>query len=103
MGTLQYAAPEVFKGVVTEWSDQYSLAVTYCQLRTGQLPFPPPPPRFTSTYQRPQPDLWSLPYGERRVLQRALDPVPQGRWPNCREMMEQLSKAITPAAEPAPV
>src|SRR5262249_29603533 len=34
-----YAALEFFKGQVTRWSDQYSLAVTYCQLRGGRLPF----------------------------------------------------------------
>ena len=34
-----YVAPEVIEGQVSRWSDQYSLAVTYCQLRTGRLPF----------------------------------------------------------------
>jgi serine/threonine protein kinase len=34
-----YVAPEVLSGRVTKWSDQYSLAVTYLQLRTGRLPF----------------------------------------------------------------
>src|SRR5262249_34321612 len=32
-GTLHYAAPEVFQGRLTDWTDQYALAVTYCQLR----------------------------------------------------------------------
>ncbi|MGL4419605.1 MAG: protein kinase domain-containing protein [Gemmataceae bacterium] len=44
-GTLEYAAPEVFQGVLTEFSDQFSLAVTYYLLRTGQFPFPAPPRR----------------------------------------------------------
>src|SRR2546421_3781441 len=33
-----YVAPEMLEGRVTQWSDQYSLAVTYVQLRTGSLP-----------------------------------------------------------------
>src|SRR5262249_41122013 len=37
--TAAYAAPEFFQGQATRWSDQYSLAVSYCQLRGGRLPF----------------------------------------------------------------
>ena len=33
--TVAYAAPESFKGNVTPTSDQYSLAITYVELRTG--------------------------------------------------------------------
>jgi serine/threonine-protein kinase len=34
-GTIAYIAPECFRGKLTQQSDQYSLAVTYYQLRTG--------------------------------------------------------------------
>src|SRR3954447_9548000 len=34
-----YVAPEALEGRVSQRSDQYSLAVTYSQLRTGKLPF----------------------------------------------------------------
>src|SRR5262249_27795037 len=37
--TVAYAAPEFFQGQTTHQSDQYSLAMTYCQLRGGRLPF----------------------------------------------------------------
>src|SRR5205807_1185379 len=37
--TVAYAAPEFFMGHTSRSSDQYSLAVTYCQLRGGRLPF----------------------------------------------------------------
>src|SRR5262249_39255279 len=37
--TPAYAAPEFFQGKATRWSDQYCLAVTYCKLRGGRLPF----------------------------------------------------------------
>ena len=39
-GTLEYAAPEIFQGTLTETSDQFSLAVTYYLLRTGAFPYP---------------------------------------------------------------
>ena len=37
--TAAYAPPEVFEGKPSRSSDQYSLAVTWCQLRGGLLPF----------------------------------------------------------------
>jgi serine/threonine protein kinase len=95
-GTLSYAAPEVFQGWLSDRTDQYSLAVTYCELRTGQLPFPKSPSRFSKLYTRPAPDLSLLTPGERKVLARALAPIPQDRWPTCREMMEQIAQALEP-------
>ncbi len=38
-GTPAYMAPEVIEGKPSKASDQYSLAVTYYQLRAGALPF----------------------------------------------------------------
>ena len=35
-----YAAPEVFEGSPSLHSDQYSLAIVYCEMLTGTLPFP---------------------------------------------------------------
>src|SRR5262249_33220393 len=37
--TPLYASPESFRGQPTIFSDQYSLAVTYCELVSGNLPF----------------------------------------------------------------
>ncbi len=39
VGTLDYAAPEIFHGQLSNRTDQYALGVTYCQLRGGRLPF----------------------------------------------------------------
>src|ERR1700724_3435157 len=37
--TPVYAAPETFDGVVSRYCDQYSLAIAYQELLTGQRPF----------------------------------------------------------------
>jgi len=94
-GTLNYAGPEVFVGRLSEWTDEYALAVTYCQLRGGRLPFADTPDQFTTTYVRPAPDLSMLSKRERPIIARALDPVPQNRWPTCTEMMQHLASSLT--------
>ncbi len=95
-GTLSYAAPEIFLGWLSDRSDQYALAVSYCQLRTGRLPFPDTPKNFTPDYVRPAPDLEPMTPAERAILARALAPVPLARWPSCAAMMNQLTQAQTP-------
>jgi serine/threonine-protein kinase len=94
MGTIGYAAPEVFQGRLSDRTDQYALAVTYCLLRGGRLPFPDPPSRFHLDYVRPEPDLSILSDVERPLLERALSPVPLDRWHSCTEMMERLTAAV---------
>jgi serine/threonine protein kinase len=92
-GTLDFTAPEVFQGRLSEWSDQYSLAITYCVLRGDCLPFPDSPTQFTPGYQRPDPDLSMLTSAEKPIIYRALSRVPQDRWPTCKQMIAQLVKA----------
>jgi serine/threonine protein kinase len=84
--TPSYAAPEVLAGHISRWSDQYSLAVTYCKLRGGRLPFP-------DGKDRGELDLTMLPEEERPAVERALAPRPQGRWPNCRAFLKALVEA----------
>ncbi len=95
-GTREYAAPEVFLGTLTDWSDQYSLAITYYALRTGKFPFPPPPAakETSRSYLRPLADLSGVTDVERSPLIRALSPVPQNRFPNCCEFMSALMKGL---------
>jgi serine/threonine protein kinase len=94
-GTREYAAPEVFCGTLTDWSDQYSLAVTYYALRSGKFPFPPPPPpgETSRSYVRPLADLSGVTEAERPPLMRALAPVPQERFASCRDFMTGILKA----------
>jgi serine/threonine protein kinase len=93
-GTLIYAASEVFQGRLTDWTDQYSLALTYCLLRGGRLPFTDTPTSFRQNYLRPAPDLTMLSEPEQPIIARALGQIPQNRWPTCAEMMERLAGAI---------
>ncbi len=95
VGTCDYAAPEVFQGQLSNQGDQYSLAVVYCELRTGQLPYPAVDGfRRSWPMRRPNPDLDMLTPAERPIVARALERVPQNRWPTCQELMKQLSKAV---------
>lgn len=92
-GTPDYAAPEVLQGRLSDWTDQYSLAITYCHLRAGKLPFPTSN-TLTGACRpnRPAPDLTALAEKERPIVARALATVPQERWNSCCEFMGQLSK-----------
>jgi serine/threonine-protein kinase len=95
-GTPAYAGPEVFQGRVSDRTDQYALAVCYCMLRSGRLPFPDSPAAFEPGYVRPAPDLRMLDPEERSAVSRALAPVPQDRWASCGELVAQLARAGTP-------
>jgi serine/threonine protein kinase, bacterial len=100
VGTLAYAAPEIFRGQLSERSDLYALAVSYIELRTGRLPFIDTPTSFNDNYFRPEPDLSMLSPIERPILYRGLAPTPQDRWRSCREMIERLATATTQVAVP---
>ena len=70
--TPHYAAPELIEGRISPWSDQYSLAVTYVQLRTGQLPFRGPVAEVLLRHLQGEPDLSGLPAEECATVARAL-------------------------------
>jgi serine/threonine protein kinase len=94
-GTAEFCPPEVFQGNLSEWSDQFSFAVTYHVLRTGTFPYPPPPPRDQlKHYHRPDPDLSLLSPPERPLLARALSPIPQNRFATCLDLMAALMAAL---------
>jgi serine/threonine protein kinase, bacterial len=91
-GTVQFAATEVFQGALTDQTDQFAFAVTYCLLRGGQLPYTDSPTSFRVPYTRPAPDLGMLPEAERQIIARALSTSPSSRWPSCRAMIEALAR-----------
>jgi serine/threonine protein kinase len=95
LGTYDYAAPEVFGGQLCDQSDQYSLAIAYCQLRGGRLPFPPVKEfRQSWPLNRPPADLSMLSPKEQPIVAQALSRSPHGRWPSCRDLMDRLTQAV---------
>jgi serine/threonine protein kinase len=95
--TLAYAAPELFERKVTQWSDQYSLAITYYHLRTGKLPFSDESPQHViDSHKQGTLDLFGLAEDERRVIRRATALVPGQRFETCTEMVSELERAIHP-------
>jgi serine/threonine protein kinase len=101
-GTTAYAAPEVFQGSLTNRTDQYALAVCYCRLR-GALPFADTPSTFLPAYVRPKPELGMLTDAEEAAVSRALSPVPEDRWPSCRDLIKELCKRTgTPRTASSP-
>lgn len=91
-GTPAFAAPEVFQGRPSDRTDQFALALSYCILRSGRLPFPDPPRGFVRGYVRPPADLTMLSPREVPVIARALSPFPSDRWPSCVELIDRLSR-----------
>jgi WD40 repeat protein len=103
-----YAAPEFFRGQTSSHSDQYSLAVTYCQLRGGRLPFEGSREQVMAGHLLNAPDLTMVPEEERPVVAQALAKDPAQRWPHCRAFVDALARsmygldATDPDATPAP-
>lgn len=102
--TFHYAAPEVLRGRVTKWSDQYALAITYHYLRTGMLPYDKANSAYELMMQQLEGrlDLSYLPEPERRVVARATNVIPEKRFHTCTAFIESLEMAI-PADGRAPL
>jgi formylglycine-generating enzyme required for sulfatase activity/serine/threonine protein kinase len=92
--TPAYAPPEFFEDKVTRWSDQYSLAITYCQLRGGRLPFEGSHLQIMAGHASRPPELSMIPGPERDLVARALAKKPAERWPNCRAFVEALATVV---------
>jgi eukaryotic-like serine/threonine-protein kinase len=101
--TPVYAAPETFDGWLSRFSDQYSLAIVYQELLTGQRPFTGGTMRqLVLQHIQGKPDLAPLPLADRPVVSRALAKNPDERYPTCVDFVGQLRAAtVTFAAAPA--
>jgi hypothetical protein len=96
--TPLYAAPETFNGRITGRSDQYSLAIVYQELLTGQRPFNGKNVRqLAQMHLQEDPELRALPEGERPVVARALSKDPERRFPNCMSFIGALYRARSQA------
>jgi serine/threonine protein kinase, bacterial len=98
-GTPPYAAPELYEGRASPHTDQYALAVTFCELVAGSRPFR----RLAAgpSYPGTPVDPMKLRPREAVVLNRALHPDPCRRWPSCVAFLAALREAVQ-APRPAP-
>jgi eukaryotic-like serine/threonine-protein kinase len=79
--TAVYAAPEVFQGRITRFSDQYSLAIVFQELLTGKLPFQGKNSRqLLLQHTKAEPNLNLLSEADRAILARALSIVDPENW-----------------------
>ena len=87
-----YAAPEVFDGSPGPFTDQYSLAVIYQEMLTGERPF-----LATTLYQlmtqhlHTQPNVSILPEKVQPAVRRALSKKADVRFANCMEFVSALA------------
>jgi tetratricopeptide (TPR) repeat protein/serine/threonine protein kinase len=95
VGTPAYMAPEICRAKVSQHSDQYSLAISYAELRLGRLPIQAEN-LAQMVYQKMHalPDLDPLPAQEQQVLLRALAIDPEQRYPSCSEMALVLTQVM---------
>src|SRR5262249_26828163 len=89
--TPVYAAPETFDGYVSRFSDQYSLAIVYQELLTGQRPFAGANVRqLILQHLQAVPKLDSLPPADRPAIAMALAKTPDQRHRTCRDLVQML-------------
>lgn len=95
-GSVAYAAPETFDNRTAATSDQYSLAITYYELRTGKLPFPE---ETQSQVMRDKLsgrlDFADVSPQEAKVLRRATSVEPLKRFQSARSFVEALQSAVS--------
>ena len=103
MGTPLYMAPELFEGRASHRSDQYSLAITYVELRTGQTPFHADSvAAVMRAHLAGKPNLAGLEDREKKVLEKALAKKTSDRYPSCTEFAKALEAAIQPVERQFP-
>ena len=95
-------APEVWEGKPEFASDQYSLAMTYIELRLGRSPFASTSiVTLMQEHMHGQPNLNGLPEAEQEVLLKALAKRPERRFGSCTEMVQALQSAARVATDAA--
>lgn len=98
-GTFYYIAPEMLQGTPSRWTDQYSLALTWVHLRTGQIPVEGDNPgSLALSHMEGRIVLGDLPEAEKAVLRRATSLKPSDRFPTTRDMVRALRQAFDPTS-----
>jgi hypothetical protein len=92
--TPKYSAPEVLRGQVDPRSDQYSLALVYQELLTGNFPYPAKSvQQMLMQHAAGTPDLSALPAADRAAVGKALSKKPEDRFATCLEFVRALTTA----------
>lgn len=94
-GSLAYMAPECLAGEISQHSDQFSLAISYAELRTGHLPFADESiTQVIEDRRKGQLDLDGLTPAEQRIIRRACSLTPEKRFGSNVEFVEALRSSI---------
>ncbi len=102
-GSPAYMSPECTQCRPGPASDQYSLAVTYVELRTGRLPFECESwIEVIEAHRRGDLDLSALPPREQAVIRKATSVNPEDRYTNAVAMVRALRRAGESADREAP-
>lgn len=89
--TPLYSPPEVLDGRPNRHSDQYSLAIVYQEMLTGELPFNGRTAgQLAAQHMHSAPVLSKLPTSDRYAIGKALAKSPTRRFENCRELVDAL-------------
>lgn len=100
-GTPAYMSPELIANQPSAGTDQYSLAITYYELRTGRLPF-----EESLAYQAHitgNLDFSLLGPGEQETLRRATHVRPDQRFPHTMDLIRALRESLSPSRPLTPV
>lgn len=95
-GSPAYAAPECIQdNQPSQGTDQYSLAISYIELRTGRLPFEEVSfMAVLKAHMLGELDLSLLPDAERAVIKKGTSRDPKFRYPTSIAMVRDLRKAV---------
>lgn len=97
VGSPAYMPPESIIRRPGHASDQYSLAITYFELRTGELPFDDENyMAVLDAHRTGKLNLSRLAPAEREVIRKATALQPEDRYPSCQEMVSALKNAVAP-------
>jgi len=101
VGTFQYMAPEIGKGVYGKGIDVYALGIILYELLTGEVPFDGESSQeIIMKHLTDDPDLSNVPQPYRDVIQRALRKDPEKRFDGVGEMLAALDGKAPPEAPP---
>lgn len=101
-GSLAYMAPECLAGESSPHSDQFSLALSYVELRTGRLPFEEDSiSQIIEDRRTGQLKLDGLSAAEERVIRRACSVNPSKRFSSNVALVDALRSAVLATAPTA--